>query len=1131
MAEILRRKISELPSIGYSADDMQVPVIHNGQTYRIDRSVLLAAPPSPGAIRFSRSDIYVLESGGYVDVTVQRVDGSFGAASARVVSTNGTAIAGVDYTAVNQVLTWGDGDDADKTVRVTVFDNDTALESDFPAVTLHLVLQEVTGADRGRVRTININIVDDEHEPVTIDLFPVVASPGQVAVQLHPQASVTLGQATLFAAGFVLPQGLVADASTIRLLNAQGAEIPIYVEETTRWHVYPGAPAGVESVRSVLIWAEMSFASHDPVDVSVAWGVARAQTMADPGVTPQSTWASIAGHEDPGEYPASAGITEPKVYLTMPTDWLSKCYLRTPTTPMYNDPSLLWLDMSWLGFSQTAVNDVGDEVYPSNLIDLTQYEPWLYDRALTLWGAYARTGQIKWLRHAHRASQYYASKLDVNGWFTLKSGQDAKYSYGACLLLDYMLSGDAGLPAKITTMADTVFEGYLFKRILPYTTTRNFWTERHLSYLLLSFLSAWELTGGAGYLGRIQDVIAAVAAHQTTSQGTFAGAPWPIDGGLLHTMDQHEGGGGAIPIASPWMSALLSEAMMRVFVHSRDLEPLRVIARLGDYVVACTLYQADEIVIDGQTMTVPYYLASSVYQHYANGDNQWNDWEHCLDVAAMIYRAAWAKTMLAEDPHALLAAAETLMLGAETCLDEWHRPGSDVSAGLPVWRLSPPRKYSWWFGCASDLGWLKTAMQSWATTAGRAQFVTTSAQVNELDGAVELIVERAHGQLGAVSVVWQAVSGTATVGADLPAQSGVLAWANGQWGRQTISVAITHDAERAETAETFSVALSTPTGGLALGDADTCVVTIINAEHFELTAGAFEVAEDAGTLAVTVQRLGSTAAASLRLATTNGTAVAGTDYTATDTTVTWADGDGPDKTVSIPITHRTGSQASRQFSLALSEPVGGALGALTTATVTITDVDPIPLFSDSFNREDSDDLGEDWSDPCNYGQIVDGAVKSTMNTVCETPKAALITVAGRLTNYRYTVNIDTTSYSYASAQVHFAVDDDSKDAYFLLLSRENWTLYRATNLGQDSKAAGNYDAIPTVVGANKLNAAAREIRVEHRAPEITVFIDGHQLIQWTDPAPLAAGYCGLAPVQSAANAGVKYLDVAIVQLP
>jgi hypothetical protein len=35
----------------------------------------------------------------------------------------------------------------------------------------------------------------------------------------------------------------------------------------------------------------------------------------------------------------------------------------------------------------------------------------------------------------------------------------------------------------------------------------------------------------------------------------------------------------------------------------------------------------------------------------------------------------------------------------------WHRPAS-VGAGRAEWRLSPPRKFNWWFGSTTDLPWL-----------------------------------------------------------------------------------------------------------------------------------------------------------------------------------------------------------------------------------------------------------------------------------------------------------------------------------------------------------------------------------------------------------------------------------------
>jgi len=58
----------------------------------------------------------------------------------------------------------------------------------------------------------------------------------------------------------------------------------------------------------------------------------------------------------------------------------------------------------------------------------------------------------------------------------------------------------------------------------------------------------------------------------------------------------------------------------------------------------------------------------------------------------------------------LKTTAETMLVACEADLDYWHRPGSDVSAGLAEWRLSPPRKFSWWFGTTADMPWLLGAL-------------------------------------------------------------------------------------------------------------------------------------------------------------------------------------------------------------------------------------------------------------------------------------------------------------------------------------------------------------------------------------------------------------------------------------
>jgi hypothetical protein len=81
-----------------------------------------------------------------------------------------------------------------------------------------------------------------------------------------------------------------------------------------------------------------------------------------------------------------------------------------------------------------------------------------------------------------------------------------------------------------------------------------------------------------------------------------------------------------------------------------------------------------------------------------------------------------------------------------------------------------------------------------------------------------------------------------------------------------------------------------------------------------------------------------------QFATSNGTATAGIDYTATVTTLVFAAGETT-KTVSIPILPG-GASGDETVNLILSNPAGGAtLGARTTAVLTIVDAVKVVQFS------------------------------------------------------------------------------------------------------------------------------------------------------------------------------------------
>ena len=75
---------------------------------------------------------------------------------------------------------------------------------------------------------------------------------------------------------------------------------------------------------------------------------------------------------------------------------------------------------------------------------------------------------------------------------------------------------------------------------------------------------------------------------------------------------------------------------------------------------------------------------------------------------------------------------------------------------------------------------------------------------------------------------------------------------------------------------------------------------------------------------------------SVNYATSNGTATAGADYTATIGTLTFAPG-VTSQVLNIPILNDSLNEADETFTLALSSPTNAALGTQTAATTTITD--------------------------------------------------------------------------------------------------------------------------------------------------------------------------------------------------
>jgi plastocyanin len=101
-----------------------------------------------------------------------------------------------------------------------------------------------------------------------------------------------------------------------------------------------------------------------------------------------------------------------------------------------------------------------------------------------------------------------------------------------------------------------------------------------------------------------------------------------------------------------------------------------------------------------------------------------------------------------------------------------------------------------------------------------------------------------------------------------------------------------------------------------------------------LSSAAYSAQNSAANASISVNRSGgSSGAVSVQYATSDGTAHAGTDYTAASGALNWSDGDSSAKSFSIPILH---APAGGTVNVTLSSPGGGAtLGSPSTAVLTI----------------------------------------------------------------------------------------------------------------------------------------------------------------------------------------------------
>ena len=187
-----------------------------------------------------------------------------------------------------------------------------------------------------------------------------------------------------------------------------------------------------------------------------------------------------------------------------------------------------------------------------------------------------------------------------------------------------------------------------------------------------------------------------------------------------------------------------------------------------------------------------------------------------------------------------------------------------------------------------------------------------------------------------VQVSFATSDGSANAGTDYIAASGTLTFNPGVTS-QTFSVNILSD-NNVEGSETANLILSNPQGAL-LGTATSVlnITDVVTQPQVRFSAAAFSVVEGGGVTITTTLSGASPNTVSVDFASSDGSANAGSDYTAVSGTLTFNPG-----VTTQTFTVNTLADATREgdetFSLTLSNPQGGAvLGSPTAAVVTIGD--------------------------------------------------------------------------------------------------------------------------------------------------------------------------------------------------
>jgi hypothetical protein len=391
-----------------------------------------------------------------------------------------------------------------------------------------------------------------------------VSVPASVLVHLVPQQGVTGAQRVNFAVP--LQPGQLLSAAQVQVLSG-GIELSAFSRSLASY--------ADGSSRSVQIQLDLANATEQDVEVKLGASPSAArlsqlpveQTLVDPN-----------------------GEQGPKVWALLPAAWLSGSGFAGPLVPeaaVANQPSAAWASLC-----DYEANDV--EAFLTSGYE-TDRAVWLFDRGSTLYRGYARRGDLSPLRSAYIETSIYRNRISgtdsaARNGIGDDAADDVKYNYSQNLALHYLLSGDD----RFRESAEDIALGMAELWTDPgYSGGNDFWTERHAGFGLLAYDWAMIVSDdqAAHFRSLADQAVDAYLALQATYPSGYADENARC---FAHTADAH-GEGGAYFGCSPWMSAILGDALAQYALESDAARAKQVqdaLVKLGR-IIAQSGIQAD----------------------------------------------------------------------------------------------------------------------------------------------------------------------------------------------------------------------------------------------------------------------------------------------------------------------------------------------------------------------------------------------------------------------------------------------------------------------------------------------------------------------------------------------------------